>query len=186
MSPQGIEPANADVSQGRTCDRILELCRRVPAPTFGSPDPNSDFVALLSYLPLKSSRVFSLFVYAPQVIKQLSSANGLLGYSLLARPFSKRFWTPSAWANEEVLRAFVQHASHLRIMAALAPQYGRHEIRVLDSQRFSTAPRMGRSAAPAIRRLPDPDCSRLWVRPERVIPPARPDFLCLCSNSKIW
>jgi hypothetical protein len=78
------------------------------------------------------------------------------------------------------------HASHLRIMAALAPQYGRHEIRVLDSQRFSTAPRMGRSAAPAIRRLPGPDCSRLWVRPEGVIPPARPDFLCLCSNSEIW
>jgi heme-degrading monooxygenase HmoA len=158
-----------------------------PWRTFGSPAPNGDFVALLSYLPLKSySRVFSLFVYAPQVMKQLSSANGLLGYSLLARPLSKRFWTLSAWANEEALRAFVQHPPHLRIMAALAPQYGRDEIRALDSQRFSTAPAMGRSAAPAIRRLPGPDSSRFWVRTERVIPPARPGSLCLCVYSKIW
>ena len=96
-----------------------------PWRTFGSPDPNGDFVALLSYLPLKSySRIFSLFVYAPQVMKQLSSANGLLGYSLLARPLSKRFWTLSAWANEEALRAFVQHRPHVRIMAALAPHMG--------------------------------------------------------------
>jgi quinol monooxygenase YgiN len=96
-----------------------------PWRTFGSPAPNGDFVALLSYLPLKSySRVFSLFVYAPQVMKQLSSANDLLGYSLLARPLSKRFWTLSAWANEEALRAFVQDPPHQRIMAALAPHMG--------------------------------------------------------------
>jgi quinol monooxygenase YgiN len=96
-----------------------------PWRTFGSPDPNGDFVALLSYLPLKSySRVFSLVVYAPQIMKQLASANGLVGYSLLARPLSKRFWTLSAWANEEALRAFVQHPPHLRIMAALAPHMG--------------------------------------------------------------
>jgi hypothetical protein len=96
-----------------------------PWRTFGSPDPNGDFVALLSYLPLKSySRVFSLIVYAPQVMKQLASANGLVGYSLLARPFSKQFWTLSAWANEEALRAFVQHPPHLGIMTALAPHMG--------------------------------------------------------------
>lgn len=93
-----------------------------PWRTFGSLDPNSDFLALLSYLPLKSySRIFPFFVYASQAMKQLAAANGLLGYSLLARPLSKRFWTLSAWANEEALRAFVQYPPHLRIMAALAP-----------------------------------------------------------------
>jgi hypothetical protein len=77
---------------------------------FGSPDPNGDFVALLSYLPLKSYwRVPSFLFYTVQVAKQLASAPGLVGYSVLARPLSKRFWTLSAWKDEAALHAFVQH-----------------------------------------------------------------------------
>ena len=93
-----------------------------PWRTFGSPDPNGDFVALLSYFQLKSySRVFPFFLYAPRVMKQLAEAEGLLGYSLLAQPFSKRFFTLSAWRNEAALRAFVQHPPHLLAMTALVP-----------------------------------------------------------------
>lgn len=93
-----------------------------PWRTFGSPYPNGDFVALLSYLPLKSYwRVLPFVFYTAQVMKQLASAQGLLGYSLLARPLLKRFWTLSAWANEEALRAFVQHPPHQNIMTVLAP-----------------------------------------------------------------
>ncbi len=93
-----------------------------PWRTFGSPDPNRDFIALLSYLPLKSYwRVPSFFLYTAQVVKQLASAQGLLGFSVLARPLSKRFWTLSAWKDEAALRAFVQHPPHVRLMAALAP-----------------------------------------------------------------
>ena len=65
-------------------------------------------------------RVPSFFLFTAQVAKQLASAQGLLGYSLLACPLSKRFWTLSAWAKEEALRAFVQHRPHVRIMTALA------------------------------------------------------------------
>ena len=97
-----------------------------PWRTFGSPDPNGDVVALLSYLPLKSYwRVLPFFVYTAQVVKQLAKADGLLGYSLLARSLSKRFWTLSAWENEEALRAFVQDPPHVRIMTALAPHMDR-------------------------------------------------------------
>jgi quinol monooxygenase YgiN len=93
-----------------------------PWRTFGSPDPNRDFVALLSYLPLKSFwRVVPFFVYTVGVVRQLDATDGLLGYSLLARPLSKRFWTLSVWKNEDALRAFVQLPPHVRIMAALAP-----------------------------------------------------------------
>jgi heme-degrading monooxygenase HmoA len=93
-----------------------------PWRTFGSPERNSDFVALLSYLPLKSyRRVFPFVFYTVQVAKQLESAQGLLGYSLLARPLSKRFWTLSVWKDEDALRAFVQHPPHVRVMTALAP-----------------------------------------------------------------
>jgi quinol monooxygenase YgiN len=96
-----------------------------PWRTSGSPDRNSDFVALLSYLPLKSYwRVLPFFRYTAQVAKQLASAQGLLGYSFLARPLSKRFWTLSAWENEAALHVFVQHPPHVRIMGALAPHMG--------------------------------------------------------------
>ena len=93
-----------------------------PWRTFGSPDPNRDLVALLSYLPLKSYwRLPPLFFYTALVARQLAAAQGLLGYSLLARPLSKRFWTLSAWQNEMALEAFVHHPPHQHIMAALAP-----------------------------------------------------------------
>ena len=101
-----------------------------PWRTFGSPESNGDFVALLSYLPLKSYwGVFRLAFYAPQVVKQLKAAHGLMGYSLLARPLSKRFWTLSAWENDEALRAFVQDPPHVTIMAALAPSELKHDFR---------------------------------------------------------
>jgi quinol monooxygenase YgiN len=93
-----------------------------PWRTCSSSDPNGDFVALLSYLPLKSYwRMPSFFYYTVLVAKQLASAQGLLGYSVLARPLSKRFWTLSAWKDEAALRDFVQHPPHVRIMTAIAP-----------------------------------------------------------------
>jgi hypothetical protein len=97
-----------------------------PWRTFGSPDLNGDFVALLSYLPLKSYwRMLPFFLYTAHVVKQLASAEGLLGYSVLARPLSRRFWTLSAWRNEGALRAFVQHPPHVHVMTALAPYMGK-------------------------------------------------------------
>lgn len=93
-----------------------------PWRTFGTPDPNYDFVVLLSYLPLKSYwGVLPFFSYTAHVAWQLAGARGLVGYSLLARPFKKQFWTLSAWRNEGALRAFVQHPPHVRVMTALAP-----------------------------------------------------------------
>ena len=54
-------------------------------------------------------------------MKQLARAEGLLGYSLLAQPFSKRFFTLSAWQNDVVTRTFVQHPPHSHVMTALIP-----------------------------------------------------------------
>lgn len=93
-----------------------------PWRAFGSPDRSREFVALLSYLPLKSySGIAPLVIYAVKVVKQLAKADGLVGYSMLAHPFSKRFWTLSAWESDAALRAFVQDPPHVRIMAALTP-----------------------------------------------------------------
>lgn len=93
-----------------------------PWRAFGSPDPSGDFVALVSYLPLKSyAKLFPFTVYTAQIMKQLASAKGLVGYSLLARPLAKRFWTLSVWINVEALQSFVHQSPHQRIMTALGP-----------------------------------------------------------------
>jgi|SRR6516164_5119483 hypothetical protein len=96
-----------------------------PWRTFESPAPEQDYVVLLSYLPLKSYwRIPVFFFYTAQVVNQLVSAAGVLGYSVLARPLSRRFWTLSAWKNEAMLRTFVNHPPHVRIMTALTPHMG--------------------------------------------------------------
>jgi len=88
-----------------------------PWRTFGSPDPGGEVVALPSYLPLKSYWRIPLFLfYTMRVVKQLASAEGVLGYSVLARPLSKQFWTLSAWKDEAALHAFVQYPPHVRII----------------------------------------------------------------------
>jgi quinol monooxygenase YgiN len=93
--------------------------------TFGSSEPEREYVALLSYLPLKSYwRIPVFFFYTAQVVKQLASTEGVLGYSVLARPLSKQFWTLSAWKDDAALRTFVQYPHHVRIMTALAPHVG--------------------------------------------------------------
>lgn len=86
------------------------------------PASERECVALLSYLPLKSYWfLLHVAVYTGQVSKQLGSANGCVGYSMLGRPLAKRFWTLSAWESNEALEAFVEGPPHVRIMTALAP-----------------------------------------------------------------
>jgi quinol monooxygenase YgiN len=100
-----------------------------PWTTIGSPKTDGNYVALLSYLPLKSYwRVAPFLIYTMQVVQQLATAPGLVGYSLLARPLSKKFWTLSAWENDAALEAFVRHPPHVRIMVALAPHLDRTDF----------------------------------------------------------
>lgn len=94
----------------------------MPWRAFGTPQPDLEYAALLSYLPLKSIwRVPSFMVYTVRVMRQLASAEGLVGYSLLAHPFAKKFWTLSVWQSEAALQSFVRRAPHRNIMASLAP-----------------------------------------------------------------
>jgi quinol monooxygenase YgiN len=111
------------------CGKISINVPAKPWKAFGSPKRESDCVALLSYLPLKSHmRLLPFVYYTAQIINQLSAAPGLLGYSLLARPASKKFWTLSAWESDTALDTFVRHPPHVRIMVALAPYMAKTEF----------------------------------------------------------
>jgi hypothetical protein len=90
--------------------------------SFTPTDSDREYLALLSYLPLKRYRMLPKFLkYTAETERQLSESEGLIGYSLQAEILSLRFWTLSVWENEESLMQFVVKLPHGQIMAALAP-----------------------------------------------------------------
>ena len=92
-------------------------------------EPDREYVALLSYLPLKAYRKIPAFVrYTQQVQQQLASTPGVAGYSVQAQLLRRRFWTLSAWESEAALVDFVRHAPHSDVMRALAGQMGKTSI----------------------------------------------------------
>jgi heme-degrading monooxygenase HmoA len=88
-------------------------------------DKCREYVALLSYLPLKNYRAIPAFVrFTAQIMKQLTGARGAIGYSLRAKPLSRHFWTLSIWEDEHALREFVRKVPHQDAMAKLSHSMG--------------------------------------------------------------
>jgi len=96
-----------------------------PWRNFQQPKPEIEYLAQLSYLPLvryRSLVPFSRWLLAIQ--GQLRQASGLMGYSLLARPFQRDFWTLSVWLNKAALNSFFRSPPHVEAMKALRPHMG--------------------------------------------------------------
>jgi quinol monooxygenase YgiN len=94
-----------------------------PWKSFASVDQDQEVLATaLPLNRLSSTLRFARFVSA--IRKQLANTPGLLGYSMLARPLAKRYWTVSIWEDEAALQAFVRENPHQEIMSALAGQMG--------------------------------------------------------------
>lgn len=88
----------------------------------GSVDPERQYIALLSYLPVKrGSRIPWFMLHATRIMGQLRRSTGLVGYSLRARLMAKSFWTLSVWEDEAALSRFVRAQPHAGTMAAVAP-----------------------------------------------------------------
>src|SRR5262245_40053496 len=84
-----------------------------------------DYVALLSYLPLRSGwGLPRLVLYSVRIRRQLHASSGLIGYSLRARLAERQFWTLSAWEDEAALQNFVTAPPHVAIMKSLARYMG--------------------------------------------------------------
>jgi heme-degrading monooxygenase HmoA len=97
----------------------------IPWKSFAPSDSGAEYVALVSSLPLKSYGAMpAFFRFSKQIGVQLKTAKGLIGYSLLARPLTKRFWTLSVWESEEALRNFVHSPPHVTVMAEIRPRMG--------------------------------------------------------------
>lgn len=96
-----------------------------PWRSFRATEPGREYLALLSFLPLKSFWHLPAFALGTAgVMKQLAAAQGLVAYSLLARPIAKNFWTLSVWEDEASLQAFIYDPPHERLMTSLTPHMG--------------------------------------------------------------
>src|SRR5215813_1605054 len=98
----------------------------LPWTAISTPSSGKQYLALISYLPLRYFRAFPvLFRFLFQIRRQLKTAPGLIGYSLDAKLFSRKFWTLSAWEDQQGLDAFVRHLPHSRAMRDLSPYMGK-------------------------------------------------------------
>jgi Domain of unknown function (DUF3291) len=84
------------------------------------PLAEKEYIAILSYLPLRSFwGLPQFFYYTRRIQSQLKTARGVVGYSLLAHVLAKRFWTLSVWENEVVLTDFIHNQPHREAMITL-------------------------------------------------------------------
>ncbi len=91
-----------------------------------SAPPGAELVVLATTLPLRSYRHIPGFLrWTWRIRGQLAEADGLVGYSLDARPLRKTFWTVSAWTSGAAMEAFVRQNPHAAAMAVIRPHMGR-------------------------------------------------------------
>ncbi|MBV9888229.1 MAG: hypothetical protein JO119_16920 [Acidobacteria bacterium] len=84
--------------------------------------PVREYVVLLSYLPLKSFLKLPMFFrYSVQINAQLRATPGVIGYTMRAKLFTRRFWTLSVWDNDKALMEFVAKVPHSEAMKKIAP-----------------------------------------------------------------
>lgn len=97
----------------------------IPWRSVATPQPNRDYLVMASRLPLRSYRRMPWFLrLTVSVVRQLEGTDGLVGYSLLAQPLRKTFWTLSAWTDQRALDGFVRAMPHQAVMGKLRPHMG--------------------------------------------------------------
>jgi quinol monooxygenase YgiN len=97
----------------------------LPWKEFGRAEAEREYVALLTYLPLKHGwQVPRFLIETVRIMRQLRRSGGLLGYALRAELLAKRFFTLSAWEDEAALQRFVYGQPHAQTMTAMAPRMG--------------------------------------------------------------
>lgn len=85
-------------------------------------DADGEYVVLASLIPPRSRRsTWQLFRGSRAVAAQLATTPGVVGFSLLARPWRKQYATLSVWRDEPSLQDFATSAPHRDLMTALGP-----------------------------------------------------------------
>ena len=109
---------------------MIQFCRASYPLVFNlAPASDRQYLVLISYLPLRHFRALpNFFRYTFQVMDQLKTSPGLIGYALEAKPLSRKAWTISAWEDQQSLNNFVRQLPHSKIIESLAPHMGKTEF----------------------------------------------------------
>ncbi len=88
-------------------------------------EPGTGYLVMASHLPLnRISATVRFFRGVSAVRKQLATADGLVGYTLRARPLARDYWTLSVWRDNTALREFMRTSPHAHLMTSLKPLMG--------------------------------------------------------------
>ena len=88
-------------------------------------EADREYLVLASSIPpLSRSSTRRLFQGASAVRKQLARTEGVVGFSLLARPWQKQYATLSVWTDETALAAFADESPHRQLVSDLSPEMG--------------------------------------------------------------
>jgi quinol monooxygenase YgiN len=88
-------------------------------------EPGGEYLVMASHLPLRSiSSTLRFFRAVSAIRKQLSSTEGLVGYTLRAKPLARDYWTLSVWKDRAALEQFMRTPPHVRLMGSLKPFMG--------------------------------------------------------------
>lgn len=83
-------------------------------------EADREYLVFASSIPPRSHRsTWRLFRGASVTKRQLASADGLVGFSLLARPLLKQYATLSVWCDEDALTAFAGAGPHAQLVSNL-------------------------------------------------------------------
>ena len=85
-------------------------------------EPGRGYLVMASHLPLKRIVSTGRFFRAVSAVrKQLGGAEGLVGYTLRAKPLARDYWTLSVWRDRAALEEFMRTPPHERAMSSLKP-----------------------------------------------------------------
>jgi hypothetical protein len=88
-------------------------------------EPGTGYLVMASHLPLNRLTATVRFFRAVSAVrKQLTTADGLVGYTLRAKPLARDYWTLSVWTDDTALRAFMRTPPHVQLMTSLKPFMG--------------------------------------------------------------
>ena len=88
-------------------------------------EPGVEYLVMASHLPLTRLSATVRFMRGVTAVRrQLATAEGLVGYTLRARPLARKYWTLSVWVDERALRRFMRTRPHVELMTALKPIMG--------------------------------------------------------------
>jgi len=88
-------------------------------------EPGTAYLVMASHLPLKRVTATVRFFRAVSAVrKQLATADGLIGYTLRAKPLARDYWTLSVWQDDAALRQFMRTSPHVGVMTSLKPVMG--------------------------------------------------------------